>query len=321
MSETPGDTVTEPVEYRVAELEAEAAVAAADLAHGWEVEKLQVEHERAIARLTIEAANAATEAERQTEQTLVGELHKAQQEADATLNHDFHAAVIEVTKGSLDRSREGAKWLQGSATAILGIYTALLALVFSVTDNPLPIRGVYAGIFLGLAIAFSTAYISFHQKPAPVTVNLPAPSVTQLQFARTAHFTQWMYSAVSNKRSWIRASVLSLTVGVAFIAAPFITADTAASIPESPVAPEIPSAIDPAVAESAAALFEQQVADYTTSVEARKEAIAGAEIAIADTQTNESNLNDTALGVAIAALILIGIFTGFLAFLDRRQQA
>jgi hypothetical protein len=266
-----------------------------------ELEKLALEHDRAVSKAEREHQNALLKAE----DAAATSLQTARWQAEFDLAKSFHQNIADVAKGSIDRARDSAKFVQTAATAIATIYTGLLALVFSVTDNPLPLRGVYAGVFLGLSIALSTAYLAYLRKAPPPVSYAPGSSLTTLQLARTGFFMRWINATVNN-RSWaIRASVISLAVGVMFVPMAFLTSTRPPSIPDAPVAPTIPATIAEPVADEAAALFAAQVEGYSAAVEARSSAIKTASQAATATSDDEADLNWIATVLAVFGLIAV----------------
>jgi hypothetical protein len=162
--------------------------------------------------------------------------------ADVENLEKFNTAMYSVASGSIERARAGAELVQKASAAIAALYTAVLALVFSVTDNPLPLRGVLAPFFLGLAVVLSTAYIAYLGPtrgftPGPV----PILGLEPKSFERLNTFIR-VASKVATRRSYaLRASVVSLGVGLIYIAAPFISFTHASSgtvaLPTSPAWP------------------------------------------------------------------------------------
>ncbi len=92
-----------------------------------------------------------------------------------TLNNQYDTsyfqAVLDIEKGAIERSRSAADLVQKAAAAIGGLYTGVLGVSFSVTNKPLPPQGFIPAIFLGLAIALSTAYVAYVSKPSDVSLN------------------------------------------------------------------------------------------------------------------------------------------------------
>lgn len=223
-----------------------------------EKEKLRLEHENSL--------NSA-------EETASTELQKSRWESEFSLAKLFHEKVTEIAAGSVERSRDSAKYIQTAAAWIATLYSGLLALVFSVTDNPLPLRGAFAAIFLGLAVALSAAYLAFITNPRGLKLFGGGASLTEQQLNRTGFLIKWVNATVRDRRWAIRASVLCLAFGVAFIPAAFISNHRPAPVPDAPVAPAIPAQIDPAISDSAKELFQAQIGSYEGAVKARNGAI------------------------------------------------
>jgi hypothetical protein len=255
-----------------------------------------------------EAARAYERDVAKAEAAALAALHQAERNAELELNKAFHATVAEVAKGAIERSRDSAKYVQTAAAAIGTLYSGLLALVFSVTDNPLPLRGVWAAMFLGLAVALSTAYLAYLTKPTAPAMYGGGSSLADLQFQRTGWLTRWINSTVLNRRWAIRASVLALAFGVAFVPAPFVSTARTPDVPAAPVAPAIPGTVAPAVAADAARLFAAQVTGFEAAVDARAAALAAQAEAAKDAAADE-RLVEWAFVVA-AALALAATLLG-----------
>jgi hypothetical protein len=99
----------------------------------------------------------------------------------------------------------------------------VLGLAFSVAENPLPSRGVLPALFLGAAVACSTAYLAYLSKPRSVPAPAPQSSFRAAAMARTRTFLQWAGAPVSRRSYWLRASVIALGVSLMFIPAPFVS--------------------------------------------------------------------------------------------------
>ncbi len=239
-------------------------------------------------------------------------LEKSRWDAEAELAKIFHQTIADVAKGSIERSRDSAKFVQTASTAVVAVYTGILGLVFSVTDNPLPLRGVYAAVFLGLAIALATAYLAFITKPRAPALYPGGSSLTEMQLYRTGYLTKWVNATVTNRRWAIRASVLSLAIGVAFIPAAFVASARPTKIPAAPTVPEIPSEIATAVSDEAVELFRAQVQGYTAANAARNQAIKKSAEKAKSAVNRETRLNDITRGLAILGLIVV--FFGPLVF-------
>jgi hypothetical protein len=262
----------------------------ADRALTRDVTKLEREHEQALDT----AEDAAVTA-----------IQQARLQADAELGKLFHESLSGVATGSIERSRDSAKYVQTAAAAIAALYTGSLGLVFSVTSHPLPVRGIAAAVFLALSVALATAYLAYISRAAAPPMYAGGSSLSELQINRTAYLTDWV-NAIINQRRWaLRASVLSLAFGVAFIPAAFVASRRPASIPAAPTAPAIPVQIAPEVATTAAMSFKAQVASYDSAVTARNSAIASAATASKTAGRDERRANWVTLGLALLGILVV----------------
>jgi hypothetical protein len=167
--------------------------------------------------------------------------------ADAATNAlemgKYTTAMYALATSSIDRSRAAADVVQKASAALAALYTAALGLVFSVTSNPLPPRGILPLLFLGAAVVLSTLYVAYigpAKPPRQVTPpdGAPEPAAWQRLLTYSATTTQ----IVTARYRVLRASVLALGAGLLFIAAPFVnfqhqptaSGATAASWPAQP---------------------------------------------------------------------------------------
>lgn len=165
----------------------------------------------------------------------------ARYNADLTDLGRFSTAYTTMASGSIDRARAGADAAQKASAAIAALYTGVLGLTFSVTDNPLPPRGIVPAIFLGAAVVFSTAYLAY-LRAGEQTVKAPSGTATRTVEANVLSRVGVLVEAartISSRNAWcLRAAVLSLGVGLAFLPLPFLTlsggAVTAATPPDWP---------------------------------------------------------------------------------------
>jgi hypothetical protein len=165
-------------------------------------------------------AKLAWLSERAKEQGLRAQAEVAN---ELELYKEFHKALVEGARSAIDRSRTAAETVQKAAAGILALYTAVLGVSFSVAENPLPSRGVLPALFLGAAVAGSTAYLAYLSKPRGVPGPTPQSSFRAAAMARTRTFLQWAGAPVSRRSYWLRASVIALGVSLMFIPAPFIS--------------------------------------------------------------------------------------------------
>lgn len=277
-------------------LEAEENVKAFDR----ELEKLAKQQEGESKKLALEHANALDSAE----DTAVTELQKARWESEFGLAKLFHEKITELAGGSVERSRDSAKYIQTAAAWIATLYTGLLALVFSVTENPLPLRSVYAAAFLGLAVALAAAYLAFIGNPGKLKMFDGGGSLTEQQMNRTGFLIKWVNATVRDRRWAIRASVVCLALGVAFIPTAFVANSRPAPIPEMPAAPAIPGTIAGQVSDSAVELFKAQLGSYKAALDARNDAIKDAPAEAQSIAADEATTNKVALLLALLGLFL-----------------
>lgn len=184
---------------------------------------LEIAKERVKADLA--SAKATADAQIALEQSRVEGLIATEAATLATedeLQKAFHADLAEVAKASLERSRAAGEFIQKAAGAIATLYTGVLAVSFSVADRPLPARGAMPAIFLGLAIALSSVYVGYLTKTKDTAGPTPhsAPRVYQLR--RSATLLLWIRNSTLNRVYWLRASVVSLGMGVLFLPIAFV---------------------------------------------------------------------------------------------------
>lgn len=284
-------------------------------AFGRDLEKLESQQKLDIGKLAEQQGIDLAKLEREheieldtAEDAAVTELQKARWETEFGLAKLFHEKLGEVAGGAIERARDSAKYIQTVAAWIATLYGSLLALVFSVTDNPLPVRGVFSALFLGLAVALATGYLAFVTRPPTIPFYEGGGSLTEQQMNRTGYLINWINATVLDRRWAIRASVVSLALGVAFIPAAFVTRSQTVSVPEAPTAPAIPAAIAAQIGNPAAELFKEQVSSYKSAVIKNNEASKQASQAAIDTPDREAALNDLMLVLAGIGLLLVIFF-------------
>jgi hypothetical protein len=166
------------------------------------------------------------------EVALKGELDAdaANQAQKAGYDNAYYQALLEVAKGSLERSRLAADVVQKAAAAIGTLYAAVLGVSFSVSNHRLPARGIIPGIFLGLAIALSTAYVAYIGRPSDVQLD-PLHTSPPVRLQRHVNnFFRIITDTVQRRVYWLRASVIALGIGVLLLPIPFITFGTGAAV-------------------------------------------------------------------------------------------
>jgi hypothetical protein len=256
--------------------------------------------EREKQKVGLEHANTIDSAE----ETAATELQKSRWESEFALAKLFHEKVSDVAAGAVERSRDSAKYVQTASAAIATLYTGVLGLVFSVTDHPLPLRGVLATVFLGLSVALAAAYLAFITTPRRLKMFGGGASLTEQQLNRTGFLIKWVNATVRDRRWAIRASVLCLGFGVAFIPAPFVSSHRPAAVPDAPVAPAIPGEVASSVVTRATQLFEAQAESYEEAVNKRNDAIAKASEESEEISAKEKTTNLVSLALAVIALIV-----------------
>ncbi|HSS60130.1 MAG TPA: hypothetical protein VLK30_01595 [Candidatus Limnocylindrales bacterium] len=135
----------------------------------------------------------------------------------------YYQAMLDTAKGAPDRWRSAAEFVQKAATAVGTIYAAILGSAATVSGRPLPARGVFPAVFLGLAIAMSTVYVAYSTRGTPLQRFRPTTSPPERMRARLNQFLTAVHESVERRVYWLRASVLALGVGVLLLPAPFIS--------------------------------------------------------------------------------------------------
>lgn len=166
---------------------------------------------------------------------------KAELDADLAVEHEYYKGLIEVAKSSVDRSRAAAESVQKAAGAIIAIYTGVLGISFSVSERPFPARGLYAALLLGVAIVLSTGFVAYLPDPGTYDEadrasqdDTPGESTPE---RLTNMFIRWARISSLDRAPWLRASVIALGFGLAFLPAPFISGRAAPSEPTQTVWP------------------------------------------------------------------------------------
>jgi hypothetical protein len=154
-------------------------------------------------------------------------LAKAYADAEINTENNVYSAVVEVSKGGIDRTRASAEFVEKAAAGIVAIYSAVLGAVFAVEGQPLPERGLIPAVFLGLAIVCATYFLAWLPNPREQPDGDQAASTTSGSVSPRDRlvnaFIQWVRDAAYVKRKWLRASVGFLAAGALFLPAPFIT--------------------------------------------------------------------------------------------------
>jgi hypothetical protein len=185
--------------------------------------------------------------------------------ADLAQNAAFQQALIDLNKSGFDRARANAETVQRAAGAIGTIYTGVLAVAFSVSSHPLPARGLLPALFLGLAVALSTAYLAYLVRNPP---RAPAAAEAGVdprglagQILRVSALSEAVKRAVHRRGYLMRAAVLALAIGVVTLPVGFVTvpAFSSPALAHGPDWPAVPTAS--ANADLAKVRYEAEVAE------------------------------------------------------------
>ena len=211
-----------------------------------EVRKKRTDEEIARAKAAVDAKIAA---------------RKASSDADIAIEKSYYDAVLEVAKGTIDRARGSGETVQKAAAAIVTLYTGVLALAFSVADNPLPAKALFAAILLGVAILLSTAFLAYLPDPDKESAQDPIDPDVPIGERLTDTFVRWTRKAGRARVPLLRGSVIALAAAVALMPAPFVTIGEAkGEVAKSPAWPA-PDTASGANIELSKILYTAQVAE------------------------------------------------------------
>jgi hypothetical protein len=239
--------------------------------------------------------------------------NKLEAETEWALTRVFHEALMDVSKASVGGANARAESVRTAAGAIGVIYTGVLGLSFSVSDNPLPLRGVVPALFLGIAMLMATAYIAYPVEPAADT-DWPEggrASAIENQQERTTAFMKWAAGTVRAGEYALRAAVISLGFGIIFLPVAFVSFQAPQSAVTGPSTldwPEPPSlAGDPSLQ---AILYEAQVSE-----------VAALRRAARDSATPESWDDWRVRGLYITATAALVVIFAHPLFLRRPKRS
>jgi hypothetical protein len=195
--------------------------------HAWPDGKSQKFAENLeLAQLEVRRKRTDAEiARRKAETDAALERAKAQAQADLDFEVAALKTVIEVAKGGIDRARASADFVEKAAAAIGLVYTTILGVAFSAAERPFPARGLIPAFFLALAVVCSAYFLAWLGDPDEELEADDVPSDqsrASIKAKITNDFILLMRRSVQ-RRKWLRASVAFLAMGVAFLAAPYVT--------------------------------------------------------------------------------------------------
>jgi len=139
-----------------------------------------------------------------------------------------YANFYEVAKGSIGRARDGAQFIEKAAAGIAAAYGVALGVAFSVSDNPMPFRGMVPVVFLGLALVLASFYLAYPGQPKPIVADVPANAGPSKWFNV---FADWMSSLTRYRGRFLRTALFALLFGVIFLPAPFVAVKTSPATP------------------------------------------------------------------------------------------
>jgi hypothetical protein len=156
---------------------------------------------------------------------------KAEWDTDLDVHKQVMTSMVELTKGSIDRSRDSAKFVQTVSAALATAYTAVLGFVFAVKDNPLPARGFIPTIFLGLSAALATAYLAYLTQNTGAKALPGAALPRENSLRKVAFLVDWTGSTVYQRAPLLRGSVIALLIAVGFLPIAVVNLDHPPTIP------------------------------------------------------------------------------------------
>lgn len=149
----------------------------------------------------------------------------AEEAADLALEKAFYDGLADVAKGSIDRARASADFVQKAAAAIATIYAAVLGVSFSVAERPFPPRGVLPAIFLGISIVCATYFLAWLQRAEgdeTEETRDDSPPGTPLLDRLSRLYIRWNRHLAVERRKWLRASVVALGASIVLLPAAFV---------------------------------------------------------------------------------------------------
>lgn len=176
--------------------------------------------------------------------------------------------MLATSAASIDRARKGAEFVQTAASAIGVLYTGVLTLMFSVAENPLPVRGLIPTIFLAAAVVFATFYLSFLTDASTIDEPNVVGTPTQRALIMANFLTRWTRNVTRNRVGMLRAAVMSMAVGVALLPIGLISIPGPDLGGAAAAQPEIPWPTPEALAEPelAAVLYDHQLDQFASTL-------------------------------------------------------
>lgn len=169
-----------------------------------------------------------------SERPIDAELRQQRAEVDQEFFEHYYA----VFSGSITRAQTAAETIQKASAAIGTLYAGAYTVAFSVTDRPLPGRGVIPLLFLGLSVVASTFYLAWRRDDQKLYARKGAEAEAvpvKRRRAWTEEYVEIIDRITTARVGALRAGVLALGLGLAFLPAPFI--NVAVSPPPDSVTP------------------------------------------------------------------------------------
>lgn len=187
----------------------------------------------------------------------------------SSLDQKLHETLYTVSTGAIERARAGATFVQTAATAIGGLYTGILGVIF-VSDTAVPFRGFAPTLFFAIAVAFATAYLAFVNKVQPIARPTLYGSPAEDIWQRTNFLARYARTIVLQRAPLLRAAVVSLAFGVFLLPAavfqiPRASATTADPAPPAQIDWPTPPPDRPAAL--AAILYQAQIDEFVSTLD------------------------------------------------------
>jgi hypothetical protein len=143
----------------------------------------------------------------------------------------IEAAYIATSQSSLDRALTRMNVVTASVSAVIGLYTALLAYVYTVNTKDtsgisLSLVAFVPVLFLGLSLFLVTVYAALLRNKITVGPFLLTGLGVEIAEIRLLTFMNWCFAGVLARRWALHAGIVSLGVGVATLPIAFILTDT-----------------------------------------------------------------------------------------------
>lgn len=142
-------------------------------------------------------------------------------------------AYIATAQSSLDRALTRMNVVTASVSAVIGIYTALLAYVYTTANtatggtnqpspSPLTSEALIPALFLGSSLLLVTIYAALFRSKTTVGPLLPTGVGGLVREMRLATYMKWCFAGVLARRWALHAGIVSLGLGIATLPIPFL---------------------------------------------------------------------------------------------------